>query len=287
METGRRSPSSAAGNVDEATVSGFGLEWRRYDQSGVPVAELRSQFDRYFAVFPWDRLSQTAEGLDIGCGTGRWARFVSERVGTLHCIDANADVLEVARRNLRDRPNCVFHLATVDTIPLRDASADFAYSLGVLHHLPDTLAGLTSCAAKLKAGAPFLVYLYYDFENRPPWFRLLWRVTDIVRRGISRLPGPIRVAMTEATAVMVYWPLARASLLAERAGLSVGAFPLSEYRHASLYTMRTDALDRFGTRLERRFSRADIVRMMTEAGLERIEISNEPPFWCGVGYRMS
>ena len=49
--------------------------------------------------------------------------------------------------------------------------------------------------------------------------------------------------------------------------------------------MRTDALDRFGTRLEQRFTRAEIEAMMRAAGLERIAFSDQAPFWCALGYR--
>src|SRR4051812_7451794 len=159
-------PSSAS-NVDPATVAGFGLEWSRYDQTALSDAELRMHFDGYFAVFPWGKLPPHAAGLDVGCGTGRWARLVAERVGALHCVDASPEALEVARRNLNEHTNCVFHNATVENIPVEDGSMDFAYSLGVLHHVPDTRAALRTCVSKLKPGAPLLLYLYYDFENRP------------------------------------------------------------------------------------------------------------------------
>jgi len=49
--------------------------------------------------------------------------------------------------------------------------------------------------------------------------------------------------------------------------------------------MRTDALDRFGTRLEQRFTQQQINSMMKHAGLENILFSSEVPFWCAVGYR--
>ena len=49
--------------------------------------------------------------------------------------------------------------------------------------------------------------------------------------------------------------------------------------------MRTDALDRFGTRLEQRFTRSEIEEMMRKAGLERIEFSSDLPYWCAVGFR--
>ena len=49
--------------------------------------------------------------------------------------------------------------------------------------------------------------------------------------------------------------------------------------------MRTDALDRFGTRLEQRFTRKQVEMMMEAAGLEQIVFSDHSPFWCAVGRR--
>jgi len=272
-------------NLDKPTVEGFGKEWAAFDQSGVAEAELRAIFEGYFRVFPWDALADGAIGFDAGCGTGRWARFVAPRVGHLHCIDASGEALGVAQANLHDLPNCSFHLASVDDMPLDDAAADFGYSLGVLHHLPDTAAGLAACARKLKPGAPFLVYLYYAFDDRPAWFKLLWHVANALRRLISALPFGPRRLVCEVIAALVYWPLARAAALAERLGAEVANWPLTAYRDKGFYTMRTDALDRFGTRLERRFTRAEIETMMVAAGLERIAFSDAAPYWCAVGYR--
>ena len=61
--------------------------------------------------------------------------------------------------------------------------------------------------------------------------------------------------------------------------------PLSTYRHLSFYSMRTDALDRFGTRLEQRFTKEQVQKMMETAGLEDIIFSHEEPYWCAVGTR--
>ena len=60
--------------------------------------------------------------------------------------------------------------------------------------------------------------------------------------------------------------------------------PLSYYRNLGFYTMRTDALDRFGTRLEQRFSRKAIRAMMESAGLMNIRFSDAEPYWvaCGI-----
>lgn len=270
-------------NLDLGVVEGFGQEWRRFDQKGVSEVELQSLFEDYFSVFPWATLPSTAMGFDLGCGSGRWAQFVAKRVGRLHCIDASQVALDIARKNLSQHSNCEFHCASVDSIPIPDGSADFGYSLGVLHHIPDTQKGIIECVRKLKPGAPFLLYLYYAFDNRPYWFRMLWRVSDGLRRVLSGLPFSIRFVLCDLLAVAVYLPLARLSSVLEGLGIDVSHLPLSAYRHRSFYSMRTDALDRFGTRLEKRFSREEIRSMMEQAGLGGIRFS-ETVFWCAVGY---
>jgi SAM-dependent methyltransferase len=273
------------GNINQDVVKDFGREWQRFDQSLLSVDELHRLFKTYFAVFPWERLSPRARGFDLGCGSGRWAKFVAQRVGELHCIDPSAEALDVARRNLAGLENCRLHLASVDSIPLEDGSMDFAYSLGVLHHVPDTARGIRDCVAKLKRGAPLLLYLYHAFENRPLWFSGLWKASDIVWRAVSQAPFPVKYAFSQLIAVLFYFPLARAAHIIERLGIDVANVPLSMYRDKSFYTMRTDALDRFGTRLERRFTKEQIEDMMLAAGLVDIRFSDAPPYWCVIGYK--
>jgi SAM-dependent methyltransferase len=269
-------------NLDGATVDSFGDEWSRFDQASLSEAEAAKIFDEYFAVFPWASLPPDASGFDMGCGSGRWARLVAPRVGHLHCIDPSI-ALDTARIALSGQDNVSFHRASVDQKALPGGSQDFGYSLGVLHHVPDTAAALRSCVEMLKPGAPFLVYLYYAFDGRPLMFRLAWRLSDLLRRAICRLPPAVKHGVTDLLALCVYFPLAKLSLLAETFGMNVGNIPLSYYRGHSFYTMRTDSRDRFGTPLERRFTRSEIAGMMSAAGLRDVTFSESAPYWCAVG----
>jgi SAM-dependent methyltransferase len=272
-------------NEDHATIEGFGEEWSRFDNTTLSRDERAALFEQYFDHFPWAALPAGAEGFDAGCGSGRWAAMVAPRVGTLHCVDASPAALDVARRQLASAANCRFHQASVSALPFAPGSMDFGYSLGVLHHTPDPEDGLRSCVAALKPGAPFLVYLYYRFDNKPAWYRWLWQASDVFRLAICRLPSPLRFAVCDVAAAVIYWPLARTARLLERLGLSVASFPLAYYRHRSFYVMRNDALDKFGTRLEQRFTQAEMRAMMTRCGLERIVFNDHMPFWCGVGVK--
>lgn len=260
-------------NVDQPTVEGFGREWEAYDQSALTDEEASRTFDDYFAIFDFTGLG---EGFDLGCGSGRWAKLVAPRVQHLHCIDPS-EAIEVAKKNLAGHENVTFHRADAEHIPLADNSQSFGYCLGVLHHIPNPEAALQSAVRKLKPGAQFLVYLYYALETRPVWFRGIWKVADALRKGISRLPFPLRRRVTDLIATVVYWPLAR---------FGRPDWPLVEiYNDKSFYTMRTDALDRFGTRLEHRFTKDQVVTMMKRCGLTKIRVSDRRPYWVAVGLK--
>src|SRR6266851_8938066 len=164
-------PSKSAANIDMATVASFGAEWADFDQSALPPEELQRLFEGYFGIFPWHVLTSAAEGFDMGCGSGRWAKLVAPRVGKLNCVDPSEQALSIAKKNLENFGNCSFFCSAVDRTNLLPSSQDFGYCLGVLHHVPDTLGAMKCCVKALKPGAPFLIYLYYAFDNRPGWFR--------------------------------------------------------------------------------------------------------------------
>jgi ubiquinone/menaquinone biosynthesis C-methylase UbiE len=271
-------------NIDYFTVEGFGDEWNRFDQSLLSKEERQKYFDSYFSIFPKDILNKNSVGIDVGCGSGRWANLVAPYVRTLKCIDPS-EAIEIAKTNLKKNPNCEFYKASVDNMPIDNNSMDFGYSLGVLHHVPNTQAAIIDCVKKLKSGAPFLLYLYYAFDNRPIWYRKLWQLSELLRYLISRLPKNLRYIASQIIAGFIYFPLARGAKLLKTLGINSKNMPLYAYRDSSFYTMRTDALDRFGTRLEQRFSKTMILDMMEKAGLENIKFSKNIPFWCAVGTR--
>lgn len=272
-------------DADAPVIRSFGEQWQqfRHDDDGND-ADLRASFEAYFRIFPWRELPDRAVGADVGCGTGRWARHVAPRVHRLLCFEPS-EAIEVARESLAAFPNVECRSARAEALPIDDRSLDFAYCLGVLHHVDDTVGAMRSIVAKLKPGAPLLLYLYYRLENRPVWYSSLWRMTTPARLVISKLPFGLRYPVSQIIAAVVYYPLARAAWSAEKLGMNVTSWPLSIYRNLRFYNMRTDALDRFGTRVEKRFTRDQIARMMSSAGLTNIEFSSAAPYWCAVGRR--
>ncbi|MBM3350070.1 MAG: class I SAM-dependent methyltransferase [Betaproteobacteria bacterium] len=272
-------------NLHPPTVASFGDEWSKFDQSDIPRRELESIFHDYFHIFPWDALPANAEGFDMGCGSGRWACFVAPRVGRLNCVDPSSS-LEVAKRNLAACQNTVFYRGTANSCPIKVNSQDFGYSLGVLHHVPDVQSSINYCVSLLKPGAPFLVYLYYSFDNRPYWYRLFWQVSNMLRLLICRLPPNLKSFTTDLIAFLVYLPVSRFSgILSRIAGSDHKNFLLLYYAKSSLKTLRTDSRDKFGTPLESRFSKEQILTMLKKSGLKNISFSDKAPYWCAIGFK--
>lgn len=263
-------------NIDKKVVDDFGNEWDRFQQADITY----DAWNQYFHIFPFSEINNDSVGFDMGCGSGRWATFMYDKVGLLNCVDPSKKALNVAKKNLQAASNINFIEASVgDNNILQEGSQDFGYCLGVLHHVPETAEGIKSCSKLLKKGAPFLIYLYYNFENKPLFYKYLWKASDIIRRIISRLPNPLKIIIAELIAILVYLPLAKLSNFVEKLGLNVSNIPLSDYRDKTLHFIRTDSLDRFGTRLEQRFDKAEISNMLKNAGFEQPIFSESTPHW--------
>ena len=64
--------------------------------------------------------------------------------------------------------------------------------------------------------------------------------------------------------------------------INTSNMPLDYYKNESLYTMRTDSLDRFGTKLENRFSKIQIKNLLFLSGFKDIKFSDKMPYWVAI-----
>tara|TARA_Y100001933_G_C18877529_1_gene512595 strand:+ start:175 stop:999 length:825 start_codon:yes stop_codon:yes gene_type:complete len=271
-------------NYQENIVKDFGNEWNLYKQDDSKT-NFKEIFSTYFSIFPKNILNKESVGFDAGCGSGRWAKFVAPQVKELTCLDPSEKALNIAKNNLSKFSNCLFECSTIDNSRITENSQDFGYCLGVLHHIPNTKKAMKSCVSKLKKNAPLLIYLYYKFDNKPLWFKGLWLCTDLIRRIISKMPFFLKVFLTKLIAITIYYPLAKISFFLDFLGLDTSNIPLSQYRNYNFYVLATDALDRFGTKLEKRFTQKEIKEMMSESGLTSIEFRKNAPYWVAIGYK--
>ena len=262
-------------NIDQKVVSSFGEEWNHYKQDS--GEDLFSAYNQYFHIFPKNYLNKNSEGFDMGCGSGRWAKFIAPKVKILNCIEPSPKAISVAKKNLKEFQNCYFECASSNSNSIKENSQDFGYCLGVLHHTPDPQMGLINCVKKFKKGSPFLLYLYYKFDNRPFWYKYVWLLNDLPRKIISYLPFKLKLLITKFIAFIIYLPLAKLGNLLNSIGIDAKNLPLYDYKDKSFYFMQTDSFDRFSTKIEKRFTKLEIIKMMKIAGLDNINFSQIAP----------
>lgn len=127
------------------------------------------------AAGQWDRLRQDLYGRashllalpallderwvvgDLGCGTGEVAATLAPFVARVIAVDRSTDMLQAARRRLREHPNVDVRRGELEALPIGDNELDAATLMLVLHHVPDPAAALSEAARVLRPGGRLLI----------------------------------------------------------------------------------------------------------------------------------
>jgi SAM-dependent methyltransferase len=273
------------GNIDHAVVHSFGEEWKKFHKFSDKEIEIDANM--YFDVLDESMINKNTYGIDLGCGSGRWTKWMKDKVGFMESIDPS-DAVFIADNVIGEAANVRLAKASIDNIPFDDETFDFAMCIGVLHHIPDTQKAMIDCVKKVKIGGYFYTYIYYNLDNRGLLFKFIFSIISAIRRVTSALPMGLKKVVCELIAIFIYMPVVLFGRFMKFLGLKKFAnqMPLSHYQNQSFFVIRTDALDRFGTKLEHRFSKKEIEAMMMNAGLDHIKFGSHLPYWHAVGKRV-
>ena len=163
-------------------VRSFSFEWNTHD---------RTQLDIYRDDRPSEREFVAKTGftpeflrgklvLDAGVGAGRYAEVASRWGADVAGVDLSYAV-EASWRNLRDRANVWIAQADIGALPFAPASFDVIFSIGVLHHTPDTRRYFEKLLPLLKPGGTIAIWVYPSSESyviRKAWVPFVNRLPD-------------------------------------------------------------------------------------------------------------
>ena len=270
-------------NLDKKVIDDFGHEWSSFDYTESQSSEaLDLQFASYCTPLDltiFDPFKSVAA--DFGAGSGRWTSRLLSSFLKVYALEPSDGANRVLLKKFEHEPRIVVLKETVGANSIAEASLDLGVSLGVLHHIPDTGLALKDLSKKIKPGGFLLCYLYYKIDDKPFYYRGTFKVVDKGRKVISRLPRLVKQFITSIIAAVVYWPLARLTKILRKVGVRTSNVPLHHYADMPFVMLANDALDRFGTRLEQRFNKAEIAEMLRAADFDisTLNFSDVEPFW--------
>ena len=270
-------------NLDQGVIDSFGHEWATFDYGETDTSEaLDAQFLAYCTPLDLNLFDpKNSIAGDFGAGSGRWTSRLTPYFSLVYALEPSDGAIDVLKNKFSNEAKISVLQETVgaNSIPLE--SLDLAMSLGVLHHIPDTGLAIKEVARRIKPGGVFLCYLYYNLENKPTFYKLIFKAVNVVRKAISGLPQRIKQIVTSAIAALIYWPLARFSKALSMFGINTSNIPLHHYADMPFVMLANDALDRFGTTLEQRFSKAEITEMLGAADFDvsTLKFSEIEPYW--------
>jgi len=228
---------SARTEESARTASAFGWEWRTFSRID---DHHEQQFLDWIAPAGRDSFRGRVV-LEGGCGKGRHTRLAS-RYGAAAVIGVDlSEAVDVAFDNTRDEPAAHIVQADLLRLPLKPASCDYAFSVGVLHHLPDPSAGFHALAEAVRPGGGVSVWVYGAENNT--WIANV--VSPLRVKLTSRLPPRLLYALSFALALPLWLALAGFYRPARRDGLSwmrrflfyypylgyISGFPFREIHH--------------------------------------------------------
>ena len=188
-----------------ATAAGFGWQWQHFTQEDARYAE---QFLGWIApVTP--EFFRDKVVLEGGCGKGRHTQLAAGW-GAKDVIGVDlSDAVETAFASTRALDNAHIIQADIYHLPLA-RQFDYAFSVGVLHHLPDPHGGFISLASKIKPGGHISAWVYGAENNEwitrlvnPVREKLTSRMNRSALLQLSKLPAACLYLATK----LVYGPL--------------------------------------------------------------------------------
>ena len=188
-----------------ATAAGFGWQWQHFTQEDEKYA---AQFLGWIAPVTQEFFRDKVV-LEGGCGKGRHTQLAA-RWGAREIIGIDLSVaVETAFAATRSLPNAHIIQADIYHLPLA-RKFDYAFSVGVLHHLPDPRGGFLSLALKVKPGGYVSAWIYGAENNEwitrwvnPVREKITSRIDQRALLHLSKVPAACLYLATK----LVYGPL--------------------------------------------------------------------------------
>ena len=230
----------------------------------------RSGDERFFASTGLSTENVTKGlSLEVGCGYGRYLDVVSRLGGTIVGVDLSTHSIDLAQEFVGDRPNV--HLVQCDlfALPFPRQRFDNVFSLGVLHHTPNTRQAFEAIVPLARTGGRVSIWVYHP-RNKVHADR--WRVVT------TRLPYRALYGWCVLNQALFSWIRALPG-----GGRFNAVIPGSRPRKGRPFWLRVlSDFDSLSPRFAFSHTEEEVRQWFVEAGLSDIQVLDFPTAVTGV-----
>lgn len=239
------------------TKKSFSFEWKNlYQENNFEMENflhfIRPLEKNYF---------QNKVCLDVGCGSGRFTKTAALCGAQLVIGLDFGESVEVARQITANLNNVEIVQADIYNLPF-DNSLDMAFSIGVLHHLPQPQQGFNSIPKILKPGGEIVIWVYDKPNNKrallfyEPLRKITTKIPKNILKPLCHIPAAIVHTLNFLTTGLkkIKSPLAR-------------FIPFQYYANFPYSMKFNDSFDVLATPKSNYYYLEDIEKWFKEAGL--------------------
>ncbi len=211
---------------------------------------------------------------EIGSGVGRIVNMIL-RSGAKHVIAVEpSQAFEVLQRNILEPTKVTCLRVTGDKLP-PNASLDYVFSIGVLHHIPDPKPAVDAAFRALRPGGHFFIWLYGKEGNK---FYLTLVLP--LRTVTKHLPHFILAALVWT----IYYPLLLYTYFCSRFALPLRGYFGSIFKKMSPEKRRLIIYDQLNPSYARYYSRDEAEKLLLDGNFENVRVHHRHGYsWTVIG----
>ncbi len=250
------------------TADSFAFEWENiYNENDYE----KNNFFHFLSPFIQPKNLHRKITLDIGCGSGRFTKWAALSGAAIAFGTDLGDSVNVAYEMTKGLQNVCIIQADIYDMPFYNG-VDIAYSIGVLHHLPNPKEGFLKLPKVLKKGGHMLIWVYNRRHNaRAIYFY------EPLRRISRHIPKRLLLMLCYIPAIIVHL-INEVSHLFKELGLTGLAkrVPFAYYANFPFNMKLNDAFDVLATPKSNYYYVEQIIDWFTDATLKEVKAYEHP-----------